>query len=65
MAGGKKEEVAKDMAKLEARQPTGTVLSVIKKLSIRSMAWIGVYLLGYFDFSFAWMITPLLLRYNV
>jgi len=32
-----------------------------KRLGLRTLAWISVYLLGYFDFSIAWMITPLLL----
>ena len=46
---------------LEARQDSNPVISIIKKIGMRSLAWLGVYLLGYFDFSVAWMITPLIL----
>ena len=27
-----------------------------------SLAWLGVYMLGYYNFSIGWMVTPLLLR---
>ena len=27
-----------------------------------SLAWLGVYILGYYNFSIGWMVTPLLLR---
>ena len=33
----------------------------LKKLGTRSIAWLGVYLLGYFGFSISWMLTPLIL----
>jgi len=46
---------------LEARQPNNPIVTMAKRLGLRTLAWIGVYLLGYFDFSIAWMITPLLL----
>ena len=36
------------------------ILKIVKKIGLRTLAWVGVYLLGYFDFSVAWMITPLL-----
>jgi len=46
-------------------QPRSTgssmLLTIAKKLGLRSLAWLGVYLLGYWDFSLAWMVTPLLL----
>ena len=29
-----------------------------------SLAWLGVYMLGYYNFSIGWMITPLLLRWT-
>ena len=46
---------------LEPREQANPVISILKKIGLRSLAWVGVYLLGYFDFSVAWMITPLLL----
>ena len=56
------EENSDNKMKLEPIQPNPSpVLSIMKKIGIRSLAWIGVYLLGYFDFSVAWMITPLIL----
>jgi hypothetical protein len=42
-------------------------IGFLKKLGARSVAWLGVYLLGYFGFSISWMLTPLILsalRYN-
>jgi hypothetical protein len=36
-------------------------LGFLKKLTARSVAWLGVYLLGYFGFSVSWMLTPLIL----
>ena len=29
-----------------------------------SLAWLGVYMLGYYNFSIGWMVTPLLLRWT-
>ena len=46
---------------LAPREESNPVVSILKKIGLRSLAWVGVYLLGYFDFSVAWMITPLLL----
>ena len=46
---------------LQPRVPANPIVSMAKRLGLRTLAWIGVYLLGYFDFSIAWMITPLLL----
>eukprot|EP00092_Neocalanus_flemingeri_P064404 GFUD01078159.1.p1 GENE.GFUD01078159.1~~GFUD01078159.1.p1 ORF type:complete len:1135 (-),score=294.37 GFUD01078159.1:524-3928(-) len=46
---------------LQPRQASNPIVSIAKKLGMRTLAWIGVYFLGYFDFSIAWMITPLLL----
>ncbi len=28
---------------------------------LKSVAWVGIYLLGYYDFSIAWLVTPLFL----
>ena len=46
---------------LQPRQASNPIVSMAKKLGLKTLAWIGVYMLGYFDFSVAWMITPLLL----
>ena len=46
---------------LTPRDQPNPVVSILKKIGLRSLAWVGVYLLGYFDFSVAWMVTPLLL----
>lgn len=57
----KKDE--KEVVTLTSRESSSgsMVVGVFKKLGTRTLAWLGVYLLGYFDFSIAWMITPLLL----
>ena len=34
---------------------------VVQRMFLKSFAWIGIYLLGYYDFSIAWLITPLFL----
>ena len=45
-----------------APRPTGhPLVRILQKLGLRTLAWVGVYLLGYFDFSLGWMVTPLLL----
>ena len=36
-------------------------LQVVQRMFLKSFAWIGIYLLGYYDFSIAWLITPLFL----
>jgi hypothetical protein len=38
-----------------------TVVKLIQKFALKSMTWLFIYLLGYFDFSFGWLITPVLL----
>ena len=45
-----------------APRPTGhPLVRILQKLGLRTLAWVGVYLLGYFDLSLGWMVTPLLL----
>jgi Ca2+-dependent lipid-binding protein len=56
-----KEMEGKKVAALPARPQTNPIVSFAKKVGLRTLAWVGVYLLGYFDFSIAWMVTPLLL----
>ena len=54
-------EGAGEPVTLSPREQANPMISILKKIGLRSMAWVGVYLLGYFDFSVAWMVTPLLL----
>ena len=37
------------------------IFQVIRRFLFKSMAWVGIYFLGYYDFSIAWLFTPLLL----
>ena len=37
------------------------VLSLFPRVALKSVVWIAIYTLGYFDFSVAWLATPLLL----
>ena len=46
---------------LQSRQSSNPIVSITKKLAFKTFSWVGVYMLGFFDFSIAWMITPLLL----
>ena len=54
-------EEGQENEKPPPRSPANSVLEIVKKIGLRSLAWVGVYLLGYFDFSIAWMVTPLVL----
>ena len=46
---------------LPPRSTGHPLVRILQKLGLRTLAWVGVYLLGYFDFSLGWMVTPLLL----
>ena len=46
---------------LAPRPTSHPLVRILQKLGLRTLAWVGVYLLGYFDFSLGWMVTPLLL----
>ena len=46
---------------LAPRSTSHPLVRILQKLGLRTLAWVGVYLLGYFDFSLGWMVTPLLL----
>jgi hypothetical protein len=37
------------------------VIKVVKRFLLKSVGWVAIYLLGYYDFSVAWLITPLFL----
>jgi len=46
----------------EAEPSVGdNIVKVIQKVALKSVVWIAIYTLGYFDFSVAWLATPLLL----
>ena len=34
---------------------------LLARVAMKSVVWIAIYTLGYFDFSVAWLATPLLL----
>ena len=38
-----------------------TVFKILKKFVVKSIGWVTIYALGYFEFSVAWLITPLML----
>lgn len=38
-----------------------SVVKVVKRFCLKSFGWLAIYFLGYYDFSAAWLITPLLL----
>jgi len=54
-------EEKKEMKVLPPRQQGDTIISFLKKLTWRGFAVFFTYLLGYFNFSFAWVVTPVLL----
>jgi len=54
-------ENKKDLETLAPREQSNTIVGFLKKLSWRGLAAMTTYLLGYFNFSVAWMITPLIL----
>jgi hypothetical protein len=46
----------------EPEPTTGdTIIKAVQRFAFKSVAWIAIYSLGYFDFSVAWLLTPLLL----
>ena len=49
------------LAAEEEHSATDNVVQVIKRFILKSIGWIAIYVLGYFDFSVAWLFTPLLL----
>ena len=44
-------------------EPTAgeSIFKVAKRFAFKSVAWFGIYVLGYYGFSIAWLLTPLLL----
>ena len=49
------------LAAEEEASATDSIIKVIKRFVVKSIGWVSIYLLGYYDFSIAWIITPLLL----
>ena len=45
----------------EEHSATDGVIKVIKKFLLKSVGWITIYLVGYYNFSMAWLVTPLVL----
>ena len=45
----------------EEHSATDGVIKVIKRFILKSAGWITIYLVGYYNFSVAWLITPLVL----
>ena len=45
----------------EEHSATDSVIKVIKRFILKSAGWITIYLVGYYNFSVAWLITPLVL----
>jgi len=64
MEVSEKEDVGKkgatEITKLRPRSDPNSLLKICKNFGLKSLAWVGVYLLGYFNFSIGWMVTPLL-----
>lgn len=50
-----------EVTTLSPRSDPTSIVAIAKNLGLRSLAWLGVYLLGYYNFSLGWMVTPLLL----
>lgn len=41
--------------------PGESIVQIIQRFCLKSVAWVAIYALGYYNFSIAWMFTPLLL----
>ena len=46
-----------------SEEPTTTddVIKLVKKFFLKSVGWVGIYLLGYYNLSIAWLLTPLII----
>ena len=38
-----------------------SIIKVVSRFCFKASAWFGIYVLGYYNFSVAWLLTPLLL----
>ena len=55
------EQRMKELAGEDEPSTGNTVVKAIKGFCFKSVAWFGIYVLGYYGFSIAWLFTPLLL----
>ena len=55
------ESRVKELAADDEPGPGDTVFKIIRRFCVKSVAWLGIYVLGYYGFSIAWLLTPLLL----
>merc|ERR1711963_292881 len=46
-----------------SEEPTtaDSVIKLIKRFCLKSIGWVAIYFVGYYNFSIAWLFTPLLL----
>ena len=52
---------AKELAEDDEPSAGDSVFKAMRRFCVKSVAWFGIYLLGYYGFSIAWLLTPLLL----
>ena len=45
----------------EEPSTTDDVIKMVKKFFLKSVGWVGIYLLGYYNLSIAWLLTPLII----
>ena len=45
----------------EEPSTTDDVIKLVKKFFLKSVGWVGIYLLGYYNLSIAWLLTPLII----
>ena len=45
----------------EEHTATDGIIKVIKRFFLKATGWFGIYLVGYYNFSIAWLLTPLVL----
>jgi len=55
------EERIKELAGEDEPTAGESIFKVAKRFAFKSVAWFGIYILGYYGFSIAWLLTPLLL----
>ena len=55
------EQRVKELAADDEPTTGDTVFKIIKRFCLKCVAWYGIYALGYYGFSIAWLLTPLLL----
>ena len=61
MMASSTEERIKELAGEDEPTAGESIFKVAKRFAFKSVAWFGIYILGYYGFSIAWLLTPLLL----